>query len=594
MLLASLINDLLRRSRGSRDAAIEADRLWDRARAARARGDIRGARAICEATLVRFASHARSHHLLGVILAHEGTIGGTIGGELARSLHHLERAAALAPEWPDAHLACGNVHQLVGDARAAEASYRRAIELDAGAAGAHYSLAVMLRLAGRKEEALACYLRAHELDQAGGEIVWDLVQLLLDLNQLGRARTVAEETLARNATSAPAHKALGLAYLHLHEPQLALAHFERSGALAPGDAESLLHQGIAAQELARLDDALAAYEQAIRVKPDYAQAQWRRSLIRLSKGEFESGWIDYDVRHLSEDRPRRQFPQPRWQGEPLAGKTLLVYGEQGLGDEIMFASCLPEVIARAQHCVIDCHPRLAPLFGRSFPGAAVHAGLQTDDPSWLQDHPAPDYQIAIGSLPAMLRNRPEDFPRHTGYLQADPRKAEAWKDRLDTLGRGLKVGLSWQGGTSVSRARLRSLTLEQLLPVLQVPGVDFIDLQYTDTARERAVFERDRGIRVVHWPEAIADYDETAALITALDLTLSVCTAVVHLTGALGRPARVMTPYSPEWRYGHAGERMVWYPSVKLVRQPRYGDWEPVIDTIARELALLRAAQGGW
>jgi tetratricopeptide (TPR) repeat protein len=577
--LKRLIGDFLRRShdKGEPANAEQADQLYESALECRARGDVSGARAMCEQALALSSAHAGSHHLLGVIHAQSG--------DLQRSLHHLEQAVAHAPGWPDAYLGYGNARQLTGDLRGAEESYRTVIELAPDAAAGHYNLGVLLRQSGRRDEALPRFARAHELDPAGGEIVWDLVQLLLDFNQLGRARTVAEETLARNAASAPAHKALGLACLHLHEPQLALEHFERSRALAPGDPESFLHQGIAAQELGRLDDALAAYEQAIRVKPDYAPAQWRRSLIRLSKGEFESGWIDYDVRRLSEGRPTRQFLQPRWQGEPLEGKTLLVYGEQGLGDEIMFASCLPEVIARAQRCVIDCHPKLAPLFERSFPGAAVHPGLQTDDPSWLQNHPAPDYQIAIGSLPAVLRNRPEAFPRHTGYLQADPRKAAAWKERLAALGPGLKLGLSWQGGTPGSRSRLRSLTLEQLLPVLQVQGVHFIDLQYTDTARERAVFERDRGMRVVHWPEAIANYDETAALITALDLTLSVCTAVVHLTGALGRPAWVMTPYSPEWRYGHAGERMVWYPSVKLVRQPRYREWEPVIDTIARELA---------
>jgi ADP-heptose:LPS heptosyltransferase len=185
----------------------------------------------------------------------------------------------------------------------------------------------------------------------------------------------------------------------------------------------------------------------------------------------------------------------------------------------------------------------------------------------------------------LVRGRPGDFPRHSGYLCADPLKVAAWKERLAALGPGLKVGLSWQGGTQVSRARLRSMTLEQLLPVLRVEAVQFVDLQYTDTAEERARLEAVHGVRLAHWRSGIDDYDETAALVSALDLTLSVCTAVVHLAGALGRPAWVMTPYSPEWRYGHAGECMPWYPSVKLVRQPAPGEWEPVIAAVARQLA---------
>jgi hypothetical protein len=187
-------------------------------------------------------------------------------------------------------------------------------------------------------------------------------------------------------------------------------------------------------------------------------------------------------------------------------------------------------------------------------------------------------------VPRILRSGPEHFPPHAGYLRADAERTAAWKARLAALGRGPKVGLSWQGGTQVSRAHLRSLSLERLLPVLRVPGVHFVNLQYTDSASERARLAQDHGIELVHWQEAIADYDETAALVAALDLTLSVCTALVHLAGALGKRVWVLTPFSPEWRYGYTGDRMVWYPEARLYRQARYGDWEPVIAAVAGQL----------
>jgi tetratricopeptide (TPR) repeat protein len=580
MLLSGLMGRIARLARGWHlpPAGAEADCLLRTATAAVARGNGGEACRICEDILARYPRHAASHHLLGVIVGREG--------DLPRARAHIAQAVALAPDWPDAHLAHGNLQQLSGDALGAEQSYRRVLELSPGAAPGHYNLAVLLDRAGRKAEALQSFGRAHELDPGRADVTWDLVQRLLDAGEFESAFSAAERTLARSGRSAAAHKALGLVHLYRHEPQSALEHFEGAVALAPADAEAWLHAGIAAQELARLDDALASYERALRLKGDYPQAQWRRSLVRLLKGEFDRAWADYEVRLVSEERPRRWFPQPRWRGEPLAGKTLLVHAEQGLGDEIMFASCLPDVMVQAGHCVIDCHPGLAPIVRRSFPAATVHGGRQTDDLSWLSDCPAPDYQIPIGSLPLLLRKRTGDFPRHTGYLRADPLKVAAWTARLDALGPGLKVGLSWQGGTRLSRAQLRSLTLEQLLPVLRVAGVKFVDLQYTDTVRERAALEERDGMKIVHWQEALADYDETAALVAALDLTLSVCTAVAHLAGALGKVAWVMTPFSPEWRYGQGGENIVWYPSMKLIRQTRYGEWGPVIAAVAGGLRL--------
>ena len=159
-----------------------------------------------------------------------------------------------------------------------------------------------------------------------------------------------------------------------------------------------------------------------------------------------------------------------------------------------------------------------------------------------------------------------------------------WRGRLAALGSGVKVGISWQGGTMKTRRPLRSLLLAQWLPILRAPGVNFVNLQYTDCSQEIAEFKSETGIEVVDWQDARDDYEHTAALVSALDLVISVCTAVVHLGGALSKPVWVMAPYSPEWRYGIAGEKMPWYPSVMMFRQPRYGAWEPVIERVAHQL----------
>jgi hypothetical protein len=300
-------------------------------------------------------------------------------------------------------------------------------------------------------------------------------------------------------------------------------------------------------------------------------------------GDYGRGWVDYESRLLSAKQPPRSRRLPRWHGGALGGRTLLVYGDQGLGDEIMFASCLKEVAREAGRCIIECAPKLVPLFARSFAGAEVYA--------WAWDGPVADdgrdadLEIPLSSLPLYRRRSLADFPAHSGYLVADAARIDHWRARLASLGRGLKVGISWRGGTYKTRTSKRSIPLEHWLPILRVPGVQFVSLQYTkDTAGELSALREAHGVEVTHWPEAIDDYDETAALMSALDLTISVCTAVIHLGGALGRPVWVMVPMGPEWRYGFAGERMPWYPSVRLVRQREIGNWAGVVTAVAERL----------
>jgi hypothetical protein len=291
------------------------------------------------------------------------------------------------------------------------------------------------------------------------------------------------------------------------------------------------------------------------------------------------------------DGLERGYPQPKWSGEPLAGRRLLLISEQGLGDEMMFASTFAEAITEAEHCVIECDERLAGLFSRSFPQATFVGLCKVEERMWFHQlgkrlHALPpfDFWTATGNFVASRRRGKEAFPRHAGYLQADPARVAHWRARLDELGAGRHIGLSWRGGTAITNRTGRSMSLELLAPLLREPGTHFVCLQYGKCAEEITALEASHGIRVHHWPEALADYDETAALVAALDLVISVCTAVVHLAGALGRPVWVMAPQVAEWRYGHQDPSMIWYPSVTVHRQVRDGDWAPVIAQVRKAL----------
>ncbi|HTO51487.1 MAG TPA: tetratricopeptide repeat protein [Burkholderiales bacterium] len=507
------------------------------------------------------------------------------GGDLARARALLEQALALDAQSPGTLSDLGNVHLLLAEPAGAERCYLAALELAPAHASALANLGVLRARGGDRPAALDCFRRAVRADPWAEQAIRGLVEALPDDTVPREDIALMREITARFPDHAAAFSALGRLLLRgAFDAGPALAAAERAIALGHGDADTLTARGVALQELGRLEEALAAYEAARARDPGHVGARFHRAIALLTLGRFAEGWPDYELRLLSEDRPRRAFPFPRWQGDDLAGRTLLVHSEQGIGDEILFASCLPDIVRAAGHCVIECSPRLAPIFRRSFPEATVHASEQTGPVDWAVPLGI-DVQAPAGSLPLHLRATTAAFPEHRGYLVADPAKVDRWRERLAALGPGRAIGISWRGGTSRTRTERRSLVLSDLAPLLREPGFHFVSLQYgPEAAKEVERFAPDSGLRVHHWPEAIDDYDETAALASALDGIVSVCTAVVHLGGALGRPVWVATPRVPEWRYGAQGARMPWYPSVRLIRQAERGVWAPVVGAIVREL----------
>lgn len=247
----------------------------------------------------------------------------------------------------------------------------------------------------------------------------------------------------------------------------------------------------------------------------------------------------------------------------------------------MFASMFPDLIAAGARCAFEAHPRLERLFARSFPGAQVLAKR----PGKAAAVPVPDFQVAMSGLGEFLRRDRAEFAAHSGYLAADTRRRAHWRTRLTALGPGLRIGISWRGGTARTDQRLRSIALERWQPILRRPGVRFVSLQYGDCRLEVEAL-RAAGVRIVHWQDAVDDLDECAALLCELDLVISVPTTVIHLAGALARPVWVLLSARPGWRYLREGERLPWYPSARLWRQAELDDWDPVIARVAEAIEL--------
>ena len=450
----------------------------------------------------------------------------------------------------------------------------------------HFQLGLLELDQGRPAGAVAPLLKALALGGEEGRVYVALGAAYVQQNEVEKAAEQFRAALALQPDLAEAHSNLGyILFRDLERFDEGTAHIEAALRFAPDDAAALCNWSMVLQHRGQVDEALALCETLLERDPGLDEARVNRALILLSRGDFAAGWADYETRkRLPRHAWPHDLPWREWDGSDLAGKTVFVHSEQGIGDEIMFASCLPEFIPRTGTCIVECHPRLAPIFRRSFPSAVI---VRKDAWRASELEREPDWTVGIGSLPRLLRGRREDFPTHRGYLRAEPARVEYWRDRLAMLPGRMKVGLSWRGGAPSTRRSARSIPLELWAPVLTLQDIDFVSVQYSDCAEEIARAQRALGVVINHWPEAIDDYDETAALVAALDLVISVQTAIVHLAGALGQQVWALISAVPEWRYGATGEDMPWYSRVRLVRQQALGEWQPVMRAISREVSKI-------
>lgn len=542
------------------------------------RKDIDRVISLCRDTLRDDPQHAQANHVCGRALIELGR-----GAEA----EPLLRAALVAePDLAEAHADLSRVLRQSGDAAGAEQHGRRAVELAPTESRYRLVLADVFDDAARHAESLEQVSLAQEYAPEQVDILQRLILKLDHVGQYDTALHIAERAMRELGPRFETHHFLGYARFSTGDHEGAVASCReaiRLNAKSPGIMVTL---GSALLALGRADEAMAAYRRALKVLPTYPDALFHQGMLNLMRGRYRDGWAGFEYRFRIARGTKRRG-EPRWNGTSLRGRTLHVLREQGLGDDIMYSSCYPQLIADARHCVIECEPRLERLFRRSFPQAEFVPIVDNAIKSEVLERKDVDVRIFSASVPGYLRNSMRDFPEHQGYLRSDPARAAHWRDQLASLGPGLKVGLSWRGGTVYTHRNRRTLSLETLQPLLAIPGVHWINLQYGDRAGEIATFSAAHGITITDWPEAIdGDYDETAALVDGLDLVISVCTSVIHLTGALGREARVMVPFAPEWRYGLEADRMPWYPGVHLHRQKDPQDWSPVIAEVA---AVLKA-----
>ena len=372
--------------------------------------------------------------------------------------------------------------------------------------------------------------------------------------------------------------------------ELAIDAYNKAIEFNPHNAETYNNLGTVLQDKGNLESAIATYRKALEIDPDDQHAHLNISMLHLLQGDFKNGWQQYQWRWKYEKFPSeyRDFPQLFWSGENLSGKTILVWAEQGIGDEIMFASMLNDLRQSNTNIMVECEQRLISLFQRSFPD--IQFFCRTNPPDQQLLNPNIDYQISMGSLGQWLRTDLDSFkPGQSYYLTACPDKTAELRNKYQQLANGRKlVGISWKS-TDISqrRAKSKSTSLESWAPVLSQPNCYFINLQYGDVETEVAKLESNTNLKVYQDQEIdpLVNLDGFAAQISALDLVISTSNTTVHMAGALGKRVWTLLPHIPDWRWTLDREEALWYPVMRLFRQSSIGDWQDVFKRVSHDLS---------
>jgi tetratricopeptide (TPR) repeat protein len=452
-----------------------------------------------------------------------------------------------------------------------------------------YQLGVYLGQNGQFDQAVTAFTRATALKPDHADAQNSLGIALIETGRPAEAVAACQRAVARCPTAAKAHCNLAAALAKDNQLDAALDAARKAAELEPNFVGAWVNVGLCFSYLGQLDQALAAYRRALAIE-SFPLAHWDLACALLALGDFQEGFREYEWRVAAKQIPQRQFSQPRWQGGPIpAGRSrpprIFITQEQGLGDAIQFARFIPQVAQLGANVIVECELALARLF-RTIPGVQAVASPGQPMPDFDSHCPLPSLPLALGTS---LQNLPAKVP----YLRVEPALIADWQRRLeDAMGgsaiakAGRKIGLVWAGNAKPDPARTAGLAA--FAPLAGVRGASFISLQLGRGSEEAS--DPPAGMRLIDLTNQIDDLADTAALIAHLDLVITIDSAVAHLAGALGKPVWVFLPFCPDWRWMRDRDDSPWYPTARLFRQTKPGDWR---DPVARAAAALAKQKSG-
>jgi tetratricopeptide (TPR) repeat protein len=487
---------------------------------------------------------------------------------------HFEQALVLKPDSAETHTNMGMLLVREGKPEEARVSYQRALSLNPDFFEALNNLGNLFCTGGRLDEARACYERAIALQPNLAEAHNNLGVVFRDLGRFDEAQACYARALTLKPDYADAHNNLGIVFRDQGKLDESAACHERALALKPDNSEAYNNLGNTRRSQRRLEESLRSYEQALVLNPDNIEPKWNRSLVELLAGDFAAGWLDYEIRTRRKKNATRIFPQPIWRGESLNGARILLHAEQGLGDTLQFLRYLPMVQAAGGTVILDV-PKSLLRMAEELPG--IETLVATGD-----SLPPFEWHCPLMSLPLAFGTSIDSIPAPVPYLTV-PADAQKNAERLDWPTKGLRVGLVWSGNPLFPEDWIRSIPLRSFAPMLGIESAHFFSLQMGPAASQLDEVDA----RMIDLRAAIGDMADTAALIAKLDVVITVDTAVAHLAGALEKTTWTLLPFAPDWRWLMEREDSPWYPTMRLFRQPRFGDWPSVLERVRGELAAL-------
>jgi tetratricopeptide (TPR) repeat protein len=508
------------------------------------------------------------YNTYGVILAGAGL--------LDQALLAYTQAATLNPAYTDAYNNMALVLSTQGQHLKAVEHLRQAIKHSPDSAVTYYNLANTLKHLDSNHEAIDHYQQALRLDPKLVQAHVNLANLLQQKSRYAEAIASYKQALDVLPDHPNILHDLGNALKACGDYDEAISTFKQALAVKPQYAQALNSLGVAYKESGQCDHAIASYDKALTLQPDYPDAHWNRTLALLLKGDLAQGWSHYQIHYeaLKLRTIATRDDHPLWHGEPLKHRRILVRFEQGLGDNLQFIRYLPLIKQRGGTVIYQAKPPLLPLLER-FNGIDKLIEATPDDTVPV-DY---DVQISLMDLPRVFNTTLDNMPASSPYLTADPKRVAAWQENF--VHSGMKIGLVWAGSPFHRNDRNRSCPIQAMSPLSQTQGVHFYGLQTGPAAQEALSHP---NIHFQNLGHRLRDLADTAAAIVHLDLVISVDTAILHLAGAMGQCAWGLLPYAPDWRWGLNRNDTPWYPSLRLFRQPKPGDWRTLLDEVERAL----------
>lgn len=496
-----------------------------------------------------------------------------VTGQLERAVDAFLKAASLQPDVAEVHNNLASALVTLGHYTEAAGAAARALKIDPNLAEAHNNLGNALAGMGEIKQAIETYRKAVRLRPDFTDAIYNLGGAYMDDGRLEQAIVCYQTAIAREPERAAIHYNLGNAQMAVGHLEPAIASYRAALRIEPRYLDALNNLGGAQQASGDLDGAAATFRQALAIEPENAELHWNLSLALLAKGDYAEGWREYEWRwrHAGFTSPRRKFAQPEWDGGELNGRTILVHAEQGFGDTLQFVRYLPQLAARGGTVILECRKPLVRLLAQA-PGVSRIVAMGEALPDF-------DLHCPLLSLPHRFATTLETVPTATPYLtvpagvEADPRIAAA---------KGLKIGFAWAGSATNRNEINRGAPVDLFAPLFDLSGLDFFSLQADERAQALAPLVEDG--KVVDLGPALTDFAVTAACVAALDLVVTVDTAIAHLAGALGKPAIVLLSYAPGFLWMRDRDATPWYPTLKLLRQPKWGDWSAVFKRLEAQL----------